>query len=127
MVIYSQSAINARLLGVVATIDANGAGRLVLLDASGNALSTITLQVPSGTVNGGVLTFSGPLVDPSTAGVGNATAGVIQDALAAPIVSGLSVGIPLSGADILLSNGLSTTLIAAGQSLSVPSAQITGS
>ncbi len=126
-VIYSVAAINARLQAVIDTIDANGPGSLVLLDAGGTALSTITLPVPSGTVSGGVLTFTGPLADPLTTGTGDATAGVIKDGLSAPIVSGLTVGVPLSGADILLSNGLSTTYIAAGQTLVVPSAQITGS
>jgi hypothetical protein len=42
------------------------------------------------------------------------------------MISGLTVGIPGSGADILLTNGLNNTLVTAGQTVAVVSAQITG-
>lgn len=125
--IYSQPAINARLQAVADTIDANGTGRLILRDSGGVTLSSLQFSTPCGTVSGGILIFSGPLLDPFTSGTGSASNGVIQDGAGTAIVSGLSVGIPLSGADILLSNGLNTTFISAGQILSVLSAQITGS
>jgi hypothetical protein len=125
--IYSLPAINARLQAVIDTIDANGSGRLVLRDSNGATLSTVLMQTPCGTVNAGVLTFTNPLVDPGATGTGTATSGVIQDGAGTTIVSGLSVGIPLSGADILLSNGLNSTLISAGQTMTVLGAQITGS
>lgn len=124
---YSQAAINARLQGVVDTIDANGSGYLLLKDAGGALLSTVQLAVPCGTVASGALTFGGTLLDPAASGTGFAAEGFITDALGTTVVSGLTVGIPLSGADIMLSNSLSTTYIAAGQVLLVLSAQITGS
>lgn len=126
-VTYSTAAINARLQGVIDTIDANGNGFLKLFDTGSSLLSSIQLSVPCATVSGGVMTFGGTLLDPAAVGTGSANSGVIQDALGTTVVSGLTVGIPLSGADILISNGLSSTLITAGQTLQVVSAQITGS
>jgi hypothetical protein len=126
-VTYNTSTINDRLQAVVDNIDANGSGYLKLLASGGVVISSIQLGVPCGTVSGGVLTFGGTLFDPAATATGYAISGVIQDAIGTTVVSGLSVGIPLSGGDILISNGLSTTLITAGQTLQVLSAQITGS
>jgi len=126
-VIYSLPAINARLQGVITTIDGGSSnGRIVLL-AGATPISTVLLAKPSGTVNGGVLTFTGPLSDQSAAGTGNITGGQIQDSNGSVIVSGLSAGIPLSGADIIISNSLNSTFISNGQVVSVLAAQITGS
>jgi|SRR6266446_6372073 len=126
-IIYSLAAINARLQGVITTIDAGSSnGRIVLL-AGAAAISTVLLAKPSGTVNGGVLTFTGPLSDPSAGGTGNITGGQIQDSNGSIAVSGLTAGIPLSGADIIISNGLNSTFVSAGQAVQVLAAQITGS
>jgi len=124
-VVYSITGINARLNGVVTAIGANG--YLKLLTNAAVILSTIQLASPAGTVNGGVLTFTGALLDPSAAVTGNAFEGRIYDPTNTLIISGLTVGIPTSGADILLTNGLNSTLITAGQVVSLLSAQITGS
>jgi hypothetical protein len=123
---YSQTAVNDRLQGVVTAIDDSGAGFIRLL-AGGVVVSSIALQNPCGTVSGGVLTFTGTLVDPSAANTGVVTGARIEDGAGNIMVSGLTVGIPLSGADILLTNGLNTTLITAGQAVSVVSGQIIGS
>lgn len=125
-VTYSVSAINNRLLGVVTTIDAGvGNGVLVLL-ANSTVICTITLQKPSGTASGGVLSFTGPLL--GTAGVaGNVTTAQFWDSNSNVIVSGLTAGIPLSGADVIISNGLNSTFINTAQSIQILSAQITGS
>ena len=123
---YSQVAINDRLQGVVTAIDDAGAGFLRLL-AGGTVVSSIQLSNPCGTVNGGVLTFTGIMLDPSAANTGVVNGARIEDGAGAVMISGLTVGIPLSGADILITNGLNTTLITAGQAVSVLSAQITGS
>jgi len=125
-VTYSQTAITDRLNGVITAIDDAGNGTLQLL-AGGTILSTIALANPCGTANAGVLTFIGTLLDPSAANTGSATAGVIKDGAGNVMISGLTVGIPLSGADIILSNGLNSTLITAGQTVQLLSAQITGS
>lgn len=126
-VVYSSTAINFRLQGVVSAVDAGGTnGSLKLLDGA-TVISTISLSVPCGTVNGGILTFSGTLLDPSAANTGSVDSGAIYDSNGSVVISGLTAGAPLSGADIIISNGLNSTLITAGQVVSVLSAQITGS
>jgi hypothetical protein len=112
---------------MVTTIDAGaGNGALVLLAVS-TPISTITLQKPSGIANSGVLTFSGSLIDPSAGATGTVTGGRIQDSNGNITVSGLTAGIPGSGADIVISNGINSTLINVGQTVQLLSAQITGS
>ena len=126
-VVYSSTAIDFRLLGVVSAIDAGGTNGSLKLLAGATIISTIQLGVPCGTVSGGVLTFSGTLIDTSAAATGSVTAGAIYDSNGDVVVSGLVAGIPASGADILINNGLNTTLITAGQVVQVLSATITGS
>lgn len=126
-VIYSLSAINNRLLGVVTTIDAGPSNGVIVLLAGSTPVSNIPLQKPSGTVNGGVLTFTGPMIDPSAAGAGIVTTAHVTDSTGAVIISGFSVGIPGSDADIVISNGLSSTLVTTGQPIQVLAAQIIGS
>ena len=123
---YSITAINDRLAGVVTAIDDSGNGILQIL-AGATVLSTIPFANPCGTVNGGILSFSVPLLDPSAANTGLATSAVVKDGAGVVMISGLTVGIPLSGADIVLSNGLNNTLITTGQTVELLSAQITGS
>ena len=126
-VVYSSTAIDFRLLGVVDAVDAGGTnGTLRLLDG-GVPISTISLAVPCGTVSGGILTFSGTLLDPEVAATGVVDAGAIYDSNGDVVVSGLTAGVPLSTADIIISNGLNSTLISSGQVVQVLSAQITGS
>ena len=125
---YSQSAINYRLQGVVSAIDSGGGNGYLVLLAGSTTVSTISLSMPCGVVNGGVLTFSGTLLDPSAAGTGFVNEGRIYASDGTLMVSGLTVGIPPSSDyDILITNGLNSTLITAGQVVSVLSAQITGS
>jgi hypothetical protein len=123
---YSLTEINNRLQGVVTGIDDSGNGYLRLY-AGGTLVSSIQLANPCGTVSGGVLTFSGTLLDPLAANTGVLDSARIEDGGGNTMISGLTVGIPLSGADILVTNGLNTTLVTAGQAVSVLSAQITGS
>lgn len=125
-VIYSLPAINDRLQVVVTAIDDAGNGYLRLY-AGGTLVSSIQLARPCGIVNGGVLTLSGTLLDPAAANTESLNSARIEDAAGVTMISGLTVGIPLSGADILVSNGLNSTLVTAGQTVSVLSAQITGS
>ena len=126
-VVYSSTAIDDRLDGVVTAIDSGGGPGSLKLYAGVSVISTIALAFPCGTVSGGILTFSGTLLDPSAAATGSVNAAAIANSNGDTIVSGLSVGIPLSGADIVINNGLNTTLINAGQVVSVLSAQIIGS
>lgn len=123
-VVYSQDLIDARLNGVVTAL---GATATLVLQAGGATVSTIPLANPVGTVSGGILTFTVPVTDPAAAGTGTIDTAIILDSAAATAISGLTVGIPLSGAEVIISNGLNSLLISAGQSVQLLGAQITGS
>ncbi|MEY4441012.1 MAG: hypothetical protein RL442_12 [Pseudomonadota bacterium] len=123
-VVYSTAAKNARLTAVVNTIDAgSGAGVLQIGTTSmGTVLAEITLADPSGTVTGGVLTFSSfPRSDTSANATGVAAAARIRDSNGADVITGLTVGMTGSGADIILD----TTNIDAGEIVTLNSATIT--
>jgi hypothetical protein len=122
---YSLVCINARLQAVVDTIGASGNGFIVLMDGP-TTLVTIQLANPCGTVSGGVLTFGGTMLDTAT-GTGVADVCNVTDALGVDVITGLTVGIPFSGAEVIISNGLNSTAIASGQAVQVLSAEITGS
>jgi hypothetical protein len=103
-VIYSTAAKNARLEGVVNTIDAGtGPGILQIgTTGMGTVLATIVLADPCGTVSGGVLTFSGfPRSDTSADANGTAAAARIRDSNGNDVITGLTVGLVGSGADII--------------------------
>jgi hypothetical protein len=123
---YSSTAIDDRLLGVVTAVGAGGGPGTFGLLAGGTTVSSITLSNPCGTVSGGVLTFTQPLVG-TAANTGNVNGAVIKDSNGATVVSGLTVGIPLSTSDVIVSNGVNSTLINAGQVVQLVSAQIVGS
>jgi hypothetical protein len=121
-IIYSQSAINARLQGVVSTIDAGaGNGTMSILTSSSALAANITLAKPSGTVAGGVLTFTTPLSGTTLAN-GNATFANIQDSNGNPVITGLTVGISTSF-DVVMNN----TAVNTGQIIALTSAIIIGS
>ena len=123
-VIYSTAAKNARLTGVVNTIDAgSGPGVLQIgTTGMGTVLAEITLADPCGTVTGGVLTFSSfPRSDSSANATGVAAAARIRDSNGADVITGLTVGMTGSGADIILE----TTNIDAGEIVTLNSATIT--
>jgi hypothetical protein len=124
---YSTSAINDRLQGVVTAIGEGGSGGFMKLKAGGTTISTIALNNPCGTVNGGILTFIGQMVDPSAAATGIVDTVTIVDSNGDTVISGLTVGNPSSGREVLITNGLNSTLISAGQVVALLSAQITGS
>jgi hypothetical protein len=126
-IVYSVTAINARLAGVVTAIDSGGGNGLLRLYAGGLIVSSIPLAIPSGTVAGGVLTFTTPVFDPLSAGVGFVTAADIANSAGVLMISGLTVGLPLSGANVIVSNGFNTLNIGAGQVVTLVSGQIVGS
>jgi hypothetical protein len=83
-------------------------------------LAEITLNDPSGTSSGGVLTFSGfPKSDTSANNSGTAAAARIRDSNGVDIITGLSVGITAS--DI----NLDSVSITSGQTVTITSATIT--
>ncbi len=126
-VVYSQTAIDYRLEGVINAIDSGASNGSFIIREGTTNLSTISLARPCGTVDGGVLTFVGTLIDPAATATGTADNVIIQNSDGITMVSQLTVGIPLSGRDVIISNGLNSTLITAGQVVQLLSAQITGS
>jgi len=123
-IVYSQAVINARLQGIVTEL---GTSATLVMLAGGTTVSTIQLSSPVATVSGGVLTFTGQLLDTSAASTGVVTSAIIKDSTGATAISNLSVGIPGGSQDVIISNGLNSTLITAGQVVALLSAQITGS
>ena len=104
-VIYSTTAKNNRLNAVATTIDAgSGPGVLQIgTTGMGTVLATIVLADPcAGAASGGVLTFSGfPRSDTSADANGTAAAARIRDSDGNDVITGLTVGLVGSGADIL--------------------------
>jgi hypothetical protein len=67
------------------------------------------------------------LNDPAASATGTITVARIDDGTGATVISGFTVGIPTSGADVIINNGANTLTINAGQTVSLVSAQIVGS
>jgi len=112
--------------GINATDAGPSNGRLRLLDSGGNVLSTIQLSRPSAVAANGVATFNGvALIDPAASGTGYATAARTEASDGTIVISGLTVGAASPGAqyDIFLSP---TNYIAAGQTVAITAATITG-
>jgi len=126
-VTYSPTAINYRLQGDVNAIDSGGSNGSLVLLADSTVISTISLARPCGTVSGGILTFTGTLLDPSAAATGVVNNAQILNSAGVVMISNMTVNTPGFTADIIIANGLNTTLISSGQAVSVLAAQITGS
>jgi hypothetical protein len=117
-VIYPIPVLNARLQQVVNAIDAGATnGLLKLIQLGGAVAATFQLARPCATIAGGVLTFSGTLIDPTAAG-GLVSGGLITDGDGNTVVSGLAIN-----QEIFLTP---TPNINPGQTVSITSATITG-
>jgi hypothetical protein len=123
---YTLTAIDARLGGTVAAIDSGGGPGALKLYAGALLLSTIPLAFPCGNVAAGVLTFFPGGTDPAAAGTGLTTEGRMTNSLGVEMVTGLTVGAPGDVADVIVTNGVGTTLIAAGQVVTLLSAKFQG-
>ena len=121
---YNVTVINNRLQQVVNAVDANGNGVLRLLNSGNGIVSSFTLLVPSMSIAGGVATFNGlSLLDVSAVG-GTAVAARVEDGVGNVVISGLVVNNTASPPpDIILSP---TNIIAAGQTVALSAATITG-
>ena len=120
---YNQTTINARLNVVVSNIDAGpGVGQIRLLNAPLQTVALIPLQKPSGTVAGGILTFSGtPLISDATLLSTNIVAADVEDSTGLVVISGLTVG-QSSASDIVMP--ISNVLV--GRLISLTHGTITG-
>lgn len=119
---YSIPTENARLQAVVTQIDAGAGVGVIKIGTVGLAsvLCTIPLSKPSGTVSGGVLTFTAPQTA-AIASSGTAASARIEDSTGNIIASGLTVG-TVAGFDLIISNAA----LLSGATLSLVSATITG-
>lgn len=122
---YNVNVRNSRLQDVANAIDAAGGhGVLRLLDAASKILSSLQLARPCGTVTNGILSFNGlALIDPAAAAGGTATGARCEDSIGTIVISGLTVNNPSGPSDIFLSP---TSDIAAGQTIAITAATITG-
>lgn len=97
--------------------DLNG-GALQIIDATSTVLASVTLDAVCGSVSGaGVLTLSGfPKAAISVAG-GVAASARLRTSAGADYKTGLTVGVPGSGAMVIVDNGSNTLLIVVGSSV----------
>lgn len=118
-VVYSTATKTARMTAVRDQIDAGSGAGVLQIGTTGMAtvLAEITLNDPSGTISGAVLTLSGfPKSDTSANATGTAAAARIRDSAGNDVLTGLTVG--LSAADIILDSVNFT----AGQTVTINSA-----
>lgn len=121
-VTYPTAVKTARMTAVRDQIDGGAGAGVLQIGTAGMAsiLAEFTLNDPSGTISGAVLTLSGfPKTDSSANNTGTAAAARIRDSNAVDIITGLTVG--TSGSDI----NLDSVSITAGQSVTINSATIT--
>lgn len=121
-VTYSTAVKTARMTAVRDQIDAGtGAGILQIgTTGMGTVLAEITLNDPSGTISGAVLTLSGfPKSDTSANATGTAAAARIRDSSGTDVITGLTAG--TTGSDI----NLDSVQFTSGQTVTINSATIT--
>lgn len=121
-VTYTTAVKTARMTAVRDQIDGGAGAGVLQIGTAGMAtvLAEITLNDPSGTVSGAVLTLSGfPKSDTSANATGTAASARIRDSSGTDVITGLTVG--TSGSDINLDN----TSINTGQTVTINSATIT--
>jgi hypothetical protein len=101
-----------------ATATALNGGTVEILSSTSAILASAPLNTPAGTSSGAVTTFAG---FPKTAvGVaGTAASARFRKAGGAVYKDGIPVGVPGSGAQVIVDNGLSTLVIAAGQNVQI--------
>jgi len=119
---YTTAAKNARLQAVADAIDAgSGAGYINICTAGyGTILATINLNDPCATATDGVLTFSGFPKSTTASATGTAAIARIRTSANADCILDISVGLPGSGADMILA----TTAITSGGTVTIDSLSI---
>jgi len=111
----------ARMTAVLGQIDGGaGAGKLEIgTTGMASILATITLNDPSATISGAVLTLSGTPKTVAATASGTAAAARIRDSNDTDVVTGLTVG--TSGSDI----NLDSTNITSGQNVTLTGGTLT--
>lgn len=93
-------------------------GALQLLDAGGAVLAAVTLNSPAGTSAAAIATMSG-FPKSATGSAGTIASARYRTAGGADYWTGVSVGIPGSGAQVIVDNGAGTLVVAAGQTVTI--------
>lgn len=93
-------------------------GTCDLLSAGGAVLASVVFGTPAGTSAGAVTTFSG-FPKSATGSAGTVASARFRTSGAADYKTGLTVGIPGSGAQVIVDNGAGTLAITAGQTVTV--------
>jgi hypothetical protein len=92
---YSTAHKTARM---TTTRDRLNGGALLLLNAGGSTLCSITLNSPSGTVSADILTFSGFPKTAAASSLGDVASAKLVNSTAGDEKTGLTVGVPASAA-----------------------------
>jgi hypothetical protein len=122
-VVYRASLKNTRLAAVRDDIDSGAeAGTLEILDSDDVILVGYLLEDPCANVVNGVLIFSGFPKTSSNIAIGSASMARIKESGGGIVVSGLTVGVAGSGADIELTT---TNISSVGLLVQLSSASIT--
>lgn len=110
----------AAALAAFAAASATGlnGGTLELLSSGGSVLASVTLGSPAGTSSGAVTTFSG-FPKTATAAAGTVASARLRTAGAADYKTGIPVGIPGSGAQVIVDNGVGSLVLTAGQTVTI--------
>lgn len=110
------------MAAVFAAIDSGTAGTLEIATAAfASVLATITLQKPSFSESGGVLTLLGVTLSATAGATGTAAVARFKNSAASVIINNLTVG--TSATDIVLNS----TSITSGQTVSITAGSITHS
>lgn len=112
--IYSTDTKNARML---ATRDKYNGGSLRVVDASSTPLAAVTLDATSGAVVADVLALSGFPKVATASSSGTAASCDVLTSSGATAASGLTVGVPGSGAEVIIDNGVGSLTITIGSSV----------
>lgn len=103
---YSTAVAQARLQQVIDALDAGSNALLVVgtsaLSGATGVLFTITLDDPSATITGRVLTFSSTPIDTTGSAAGTAAKAELRDSTGTVVADGLTVGVSGSGANIIM-------------------------
>ena len=101
-----------------ASITALNGGALQLLDSGGGVLATYPLDTPCSTAVGAVQTFYN-FPKSATAVAGTVASARFRTSAAVDWKTGVSVGIPGSGAQVVVNNGSGTLALTTGQTVTV--------
>jgi hypothetical protein len=122
VIVYSTATNNSRMTAVANAIGSSG--QLQLKQGSA-VLASVRLNTPCGTVADATLTFTTtPALVAIATATGAADTAAMTNAAGNVVCDGLTVGTPGSSADVLIANGISSTVIAAGQAVQLIAAEI---